>query len=195
MPEVPTLVFLRHGETDWNVEGRLQGQQDVPINAKGRGQAKRNGEIVAEKFPEALTYDFVASTLWRARETMQIARAAMALDPMDYRTDPRLMELTFGDWEGFTYRDVEQAHPGWLAKRDADKWDFQPPGGESYAMLSKRIIGWLETVTHPLTVVSHGGVGRVLRAHLLHLDPEQTVMEDFPHDKVFLWRDGKASWL
>ncbi len=195
MPATPTLVYIRHGETDWNAEGRLQGQQDVPLNEKGRGQAKRNGETVLREIPEALEYDFVASTLWRARETMQIARTAMHVDPMSYRTDKRLMELTFGEWEGYTYGDIEQAHPGWLSKREADKWDFQPPGGESYKMLSERIIGWLGTVTRDSVVVAHGGVGRVLRAHLLHLDPAATVFEDFPHDRIFLWRDGKGTWV
>ncbi len=190
-----TLVFLRHGETDWNVEGRLQGQRDVPINLKGRGQAKRNGETVKRELPEALAFDFVASPLNRARETMEIARAAMGLDPTVYRTDARLKELTFGEWEGFTYRDIERARPGWIAQREADKWLFQPPGGESYQMLSTRIVGWLTTVDKPTVVVSHGGVGRVLRAHLLNLDPSKTVIEDFPHDRIFLWRDGQAHWL
>ena len=195
MSVVPTLVFLRHGETDWNVEGRLQGQHDVPINAKGRGQARHNGETVLREVPEAVTFDFVASPLGRSRETMEIARRTMGLDPAAYRTDDRLKELTFGEWEGFTYRDIERAHPGWVAQRLADKWLFRPPGGESYAMLSVRVIGWLVTVERPTFVVSHGGVGRVLRAHLLDLDPLETVIEDFPHNRVFLWRDGEGRWL
>lgn len=195
MSATPTLVFLRHGETDWNVEGRLQGQHDVPINAKGRGQARRNGEAVRRQVPEAAAFDFVASPLSRARETMEIARDAMGLDPAGYRTDDRLKELTFGEWEGFTYRDIERVDPGWIARREADKWLFRPPGGESYEMLSRRIVGWLETVDKPAVVVSHGGVGRVLRAHLLALDPLSSVIEDFPHDRVFFWRDGEGRWL
>lgn len=195
MSAPPTLVFLRHGETDWNVEGRLQGQHDVPINAKGRGQARHNGETVRRLVPEAVTFDFVASPLCRARETMEIARTAMGLDPAGYRIDERLKELTFGEWEGFTYKDIARANPGWIAERQADKWLFQPPGGESYEMLSVRIVGWLETVDRPTVVVSHGGVGRVLRAHLLHLDPLKTVIEDFPHDRVFYWHDGTGRWL
>ena len=195
MSATPTLVFLRHGETDWNVEGRLQGQHDVPVNAKGRSQARHNGETVLREVPEAAAFDFVASPLGRARESMEIARAAMGLDPTGYRTDDRLKELTFGEWEGFTYRDIERVSPGWVAQRLADKWLFQPPGGESYEMLSKRIVGWLKTVERPMVVVSHGGVGRVLRAHLLNLDPLKTVIEDFPHNRVFLWRDGQGRWL
>jgi len=195
MPTTPTLVYFRHGETDWNVEGRLQGQRDVPINAKGRGQAVHNGEVIADRFPDALDYDFVASPLWRSRETMQLARGAMGLDPGTYRTDDRLKELSFGEWEGFTYRDVEGQDPGVIADRNANKWTFCPPGGESYQMLLKRVEGWLATLEVPTVVVAHGGVGRVLRVHLLGLDPDATVIEDFPHDRVFLWRDGQGSWL
>ena len=195
MSSVPAIVFVRHGETDWNVEGRLQGQRDIPLNANGRAQARRNGEVIAGNIPEAAGFDFVASPLWRARETMEIARAAMGLDPRAYEVDPRLVEITFGELEGFTYQDIESRAPGWLRTRDANKWEFLPPGGESYKMLSARIVAWLETVRRPLVVVAHGGVGRVLRAHLLGLDKAASVAADFPQDRVFLWRDGQGAWL
>lgn len=191
----PTIVFLRHGETDWNVEGRLQGQRDIPLNDRGRGQARRNGEIIAREIPEAAEYAFVASPLWRARETMEIARGAMGLDPQAYAIDPRLVEITFGELEGFTYRDIEVRQPGWLEEREANKWEFLPPGGESYRMLSDRIVAWLATVDRPMVVVAHGGVGRVLRAHLMGLDRAASVAEDFPQDRVFLWRDGTGVWM
>jgi probable phosphoglycerate mutase len=195
MTPVPTLVFVRHGETDWNVEGRLQGQRDIPLNAKGRGQAKRNGETIRDQIPEATGFDFVSSPLSRTRETMEILRSAMGLDPAGYEVDSRLLEITFGELEGLTYRDIERASPGWARARHADKWNYLPPGGESYHMLSVRIIGWVETLERPAVVVAHGGVGRVLRAHLLGLDRLATVSEDFPQDRIFLWRDGAGEWL
>jgi probable phosphoglycerate mutase len=195
MESVPTLVFVRHGETDWNVEGRLQGQRDVPLNANGRRQARRNGEVIRQQIPEALGFDFIASPLSRTRETMEILRAAMGLEPKGYAIDPRLLEITFGELEGLTYRDIEMREPGWSEARHADKWNYLPPGGESYHMLSVRIIGWLQTVTQPSVVVAHGGVGRVLRAHLLGLDKLASVSEDFPQDRVFLWRNGKGEWI
>src|SRR5437868_4976899 len=97
MTPVSTLVFVRHGETDWNVEGRLQSQRDIPLNAKGRGQAKRNGAVIRYLIREAATFDFVSSPLSRTRETMEILRAAMALDPSAYEVDTRLLEITFGE--------------------------------------------------------------------------------------------------
>ena len=91
---LPLIIFLRHGETDWNREGRLQGQRDVPLNATGRAQAKRNGEAIIRAFPDIADFDSVASPLGRTRETMEIARIAMGLEPGGYRTDNRLLEIT-----------------------------------------------------------------------------------------------------
>ncbi len=195
MTAAPTIVFVRHGETDWNAEGRLQGQRDIPLNPHGRTQARRNGEVIAREIPEALEFDFISSPLSRTRETMEIAREAMGLPRDGYEVDARLLEITFGELEGFTYQDIEAREPGWLAMRDANKWEFLPPGGESYHMLSIRIVGWLATIDKPTVVVAHGGVGRVLRAHLMGLDKLVSVAENFPQDRVFLWRDGVGMWL
>src|ERR1044071_3224224 len=106
MPQ-PLLYFVRHGETDWNRERRLQGQHDIPLNTLGRTQAQRCGALLKELLSKSGTpvadYDYVSSPLGRARETMELMRTAMGLDPAAYRTDARLMEMSFGRWEGFTY--------------------------------------------------------------------------------------------
>src|SRR5665213_2076898 len=124
MATVPTFVFVRHGQTDWNVEGRLQGQRDIPLNDIGRAQARRNGEVIRDCIPEAAGFDFVASPLSRARETMEIVRDAMHLDPTEYEIDSRLLEITFGELEGLTYQDIESRDPGCSSTRPANKWDF-----------------------------------------------------------------------
>ncbi len=67
-----TLYFVRHGETDWNAERRYQGQMDIPLNDRGKAQAKRNGEISRQTVPDLSALDLVASPLGRARETMAI---------------------------------------------------------------------------------------------------------------------------
>ena len=91
-----TLYYVRHGETDWNVAQRYQGQRDIPLNTKGRTQAARNGRTLLEKLgPEAEALDFVASPLARARETMEIARREMGLAPHVYRVDTRLSEINY----------------------------------------------------------------------------------------------------
>lgn len=192
---MPTIVFIRHGETDWNAVGRFQGQQDIPLNARGRSQARRNGYTLAEVMPQSAGFDFVASPLLRTRETMEIVRGSMGLDPDEYRLDPVLKEITFGDWEGFTEAELKANWPDRVAAREADKWGFTPPGGESYAMLSERIGGWLDTVVEDTVVVSHGGVCRVMRGLLFHLGTDVTPMLDVPQDRIYVW-DGKAAgWI
>lgn len=192
---MPTIVFIRHGETDWNAEGRFQGQRDIPLNARGRGQAQRNGLVLAERMPETAGFDFVASPLERTRQTMEIARGAMGLDPSAYRLDPILKEITFGRWEGYTAPELMQRWPDLVAERDVDKWGFQPPQGESYAMLSIRIGAWLASVAKDTVVVSHGGVCRVLRGLLQGLDTSQTPNLDVPQDRIFVWDGGEACWI
>ena len=139
----PILYFARHGETDWNRERRLQGQHDIPLNALGRVQASRCGELLRELLERdgrpAAQYDYVSSPLGRARETMELMRAAMALDPEAYRTDARLMEMSFGRWEGFTFAELQAREAAALAARERDKWGFVLPGGESYAQLQVRV--------------------------------------------------------
>jgi broad specificity phosphatase PhoE len=110
------LIFIRHGETDWNVEGRLQGQHDIPLNGRGRDQAASAGREARKYIArEGLTdLRYVASPLTRTRDTMELARGAMGLDPKDYALDPRLMELSFGRWEGLMFLAYYAAYVAWL---------------------------------------------------------------------------------
>ena len=107
---------------------------------------------------------YVASPLGRARRTMELARAALGLPPQAYATDARLMELSFGSWEGLTWPEVQARAPEAAVARETSKWDFAPPDGESYAMLALRIAPWLDELDGDTLVVSHGGVARVLLA-------------------------------
>ncbi|TGV66909.1 histidine phosphatase family protein, partial [Mesorhizobium sp. M00.F.Ca.ET.149.01.1.1] len=133
----PLVYIALHGQTEWKAERRLQGQADTDINELGREQATQNGRRLAELIGNPADFDFVASPMRRTRETMELIRAAMGLDPSAYRTDPRLVELSFGDWQGFTFAELEKRVPGSTKGRRAAKWDFQPPGegAESYEML------------------------------------------------------------
>src|SRR5436190_22569107 len=102
-----TLYFVRHGETDWNAARRYQGQRDMPMNERGRAQARRNGEALRSFLPAIAEADFVASPLGRARETMAVLRTALDLAADDYRVDERLMELNYGHWEGQLQSDLK----------------------------------------------------------------------------------------
>lgn len=192
-----TLYFIRHGETDWNAELRYQGQTDIPLNAKGRGQAARNGRTLgAHLGARRSTIDCVASPLSRASETMRIARAEMGLVPDDFRRDPRLMEQSYGHWEGQLWDELPRTDPEGFAARAADKWGWQPRGGESYAMLSERIAGWLVDIEADAVVASHGAVSRALRGLVLPgIDRHAVPLLEVPQDRVMVLKDGTLEWL
>ena len=191
----PTLYFARHGETDWNRERRLQGQHDIPLNALGRVQASRSGELLRGLLERdgrpAAQYDYVSSPLGRARETMELMRAAMGLDPEAYRTDARLMEMSFGRWEGFTFAELQAREAPALAERERDKWGFVLPGGESYAQLQVRVRAWYETMERDSVVSAHGGVCRALIAHLNLAEPEAASIGDIGQGCVYVF-DGSS---
>src|SRR6201999_1549707 len=175
-PPVPVLYFMRHGETDFNAAHRLQGQYQTSLNARGRQQAEIGGDLLHDLFErdrlQASDLSYMSSPLNRARETMEIVRRRLRLDPQAYETDDRLMEISYGAWEGFTLPEVEAHEPGVLERRDREKWDFAPPGGESYRDVGKRVADWCAAVKRDTVVVAHGGVARVLMANF-HILPEE----------------------
>ncbi|MGE0765984.1 MAG: histidine phosphatase family protein [Hyphomicrobiaceae bacterium] len=190
-----TLYYVRHGETDWNAALRYQGQTDVPLNAKGRVQAARNGRrLKALIGAKATSLDYVASPLSRASETMRIARAEMGLDPDAFRHDDRLKEQHYGDWEGQLWHELPTVDPVGFAGHNRDKWNWCPRGGESYRMLSDRLAGWLSEVEHDVVVASHGAVSRVVRGLVLGLDGPMVTSLEIPQDKVLVLQDGRMSW-
>ena len=169
----PTIYFVRHGETDWNRDRRYQGQKDIPLNETGRAQAHRNGLALRAFLPAIAEADFIASPLGRARETMEALRGELGLPPEAYAIDARLMELSYGVWEGTLQDDVMKNDPESFAKRAEDPFRWRPDQGESYADLFARVSGWAETIGRDCVVVSHGGVSRCLRAPLWGSTPRR----------------------
>lgn len=166
----PLLYYVRHGETDWNRAGRLQGRHDTSLNARGRAQAVCCGEILRALFAQSgldpAALDYVASPLKRARETMEGMREPLGLSPPAYLLEPRLAEMSFGDWEGLTLAEVAIRDPDAFAARERDKWAFVPPNGESYQQLSVRVAEWYESLRRDSVVAAHGGTARALMVHL-----------------------------
>ncbi|MDP3411389.1 histidine phosphatase family protein [Bosea sp. (in: a-proteobacteria)] len=189
------LILIRHGETDWNREGRLQGGQDIPLNELGRTQAAEAAGRLRTLAPGFATLEYIGSPMQRARETMDILRATLSLEPGAYRLDDRLKELTFGCWEGFTWRDIRKAEREQAQLRERDKWSFVPPGGESYAMLAQRIRPVLEELTRETVIVSHGGVARAVLALVGAVSPQKASMVEIWQGKILTITGSQADWV
>ena len=201
MASIPyRILFVRHGETEYNAGGRLQGQRDIPLNRRGRAQASAIGRALAKAMPEAIAAleaaeAFIASPLVRTRQTMELARAALGLGPERYALDPALKELTFGEWEGLTWPQVWKRDPAGARARETDKWNFAPPDGESYAMLAERLQPWLEQRDADCFVVSHGGVARALMTLIADVSPSAAENADIWQGKAILFEGGGLSWI
>ncbi len=164
----PTLYYVRHGLTDWNMQGRLQGRQDIPLNAIGQQQAKRCGEILHDLFARdgrsAADYGYASSPLVRACATMDILRATLALAPTAYSLDERLSEIAFGEWEGLTYEEV-----------------------------ARRVGAWHATLDRDTVVTAHGGTARALVAFLGVAPPDEAVHHTIDQGVVYVFADRSVT--
>jgi len=191
---MPVLYFVRHGETDFNVEQRLQGRYDTGLNARGQQQSAECGNILRDLFARerriADDFDYAASPLARARQTMDLLRATLGLDPGGYAVDDRLMEISYGEWEGLTLPEIKVRDPGVLMRRERDKWDFTPPGGECYRDVARRVGDWYAALTCDTVVAAHGGVARALMANFGILPDQEATHAEVAHGVVYVFAGG-----
>lgn len=193
----PELFFIRHGQTDWNAEGRYQGARDIPLNVTGRAQADANGvllrDLLARDTRDPREFAWYASPLDRTRETMLRVRRAFDPEPPTVTYDPRLIEISFGELEGCLHSELPphiMAAPG---ERDAAFWSFRPEKGENYDDLMHRITDFARELTGPSVIVAHGGVLRMLR-HLIEGAGRVEVINWFPpQDAVVHFNSGRMT--
>lgn len=150
------LLFIRHGETDWNRQQRFQGQIDVPLNATGRRQAAALAARLADEPHDA----FVTSDLVRARQTAQPLAEAWRREPAPH---PGLREQGFGVLEGLDVPTIRQRHPELWRRWLDHEGDFALPGGESLLDFHRRVLDAVRDLAqaHPgrrVAVMTHGGV-------------------------------------
>ncbi len=194
MPD-PVLYLLRHGETEFNVEGRYQGQRDTALTPRGRDQARAHGALLKTLIAEPESWRVVASPLGRTMATARIVCAELGLPEDAIEIDARLKEIAFGAWEGLTPAEIQARHPEAWAARCADRWRHLRPGGESFALLAVRVGAFLREVQGDTIVVGHGGAGRVLRGLYGRLSENQIVTLDEPQDAIFRLTQGTIAHI
>ena len=188
----PPIVFVRHGETDWNVAGRLQGQTDIALNPRGRDQAASVGRTLRKH--DLSSHAYLASPLSRAAETMRLMRGAMGLDVETFGFDDRLKEMGFGRWEGLTFPEVRERDPNGMAAREADRWSFRPPDGESYDDVTARLSALIAGLDRPMVLVSHGGVARALLALVAGGDRAKLAEMRIQQGRAIFVENGAWRW-
>ncbi|MBX9946034.1 MAG: histidine phosphatase family protein [Reyranella sp.] len=192
---VAPLYMLRHGETAWNTERRMQGTRNSDLTERGRSQALAMGRALrAELAREPGPTVFLRSPLGRTRETSEIVGRELGLDPGQWRDDQRLAELSYGEWEGFTWAEVEVTRPNALVQWREDPHGFVPPGGETHFELRRRSAAVLAEIAASgarTVVVGHGVSGAVLRGLNLGLDARAMFVLEKPQDAFFRLLAGR----
>ena len=189
------LLLVRHGVTEWNREGRFQGHADPPLSAEGRREATLLGARLAgdDRRPRLI----VTSSLARARQTAELIVAALPGTPLT--TDPRLIEIGQGDWEGRTHAELERDDPeryaAWRSRTDG----HQPPGAEPLEAVRARALACLAELEPlladgPVCLVSHGGTLRLLVGELLGLERRQSWGLDLDNASLSVLRATAAGW-
>jgi probable phosphoglycerate mutase len=186
------IYLLRHGETVWNVERRLQGRKDSPLTLRGIAQARAVAALLRQLIEDLSAFTIVASPLARTWQTAAIVSQSLGLDCRAIRFEPLLQEHHFGLWEGLTWQEIETRFPDLWKQRLADKWAFEAPGGESYARVAVRVQGWLDEQDRDarLIVVGHGLAGRVLRGLYAGLSREEIMEMLEPQGSLYRLTEG-----
>lgn len=162
------LYITRHGQTDWNIAGRYQGQSDTPLNEVGIHQAKQ----IARRLSTEDIHVIYTSDLSRAANT---AQAIADFHQLEIKKDPRWRELSFGDWEGMTYKEMSAHSPELFSKWMTDPLNTSTPNGETLAQLAERVKSAFDEIKsqhkdQTVLVIAHSGALQSLLAVTLGVD-------------------------
>lgn len=188
------LLFLRHGATRWNLQGRYQGVQDTSLSSTGLADAQRAASLL-HKLTTSRNIcrnqiTLVSSPLKRAQQTAEVlSRSWKPALPISTVKDFR--ELSMGQWEGLTSMEVKQRHYEERKSRKLDRWNFSPVGGESMAQRCPGIEKALCDLPPNSVVITHSVVMRVIFHLLGHTPKEVASVEKIPHGSIWCWNSAK----
>jgi broad specificity phosphatase PhoE len=189
----PPIYFIRHGETDWNREGRIQGQIDIALNDTGHQQAIAISRGLKRFLRNTKIDLFVASPLTRTRQTMGYLLSEFDLAASRAETEPAMLELAFGIWEGHFFKDLK-TNPQY-PKSLEERFRWRPPDGESYEEGLERVKQWIGRIGGPTVIVAHGAIGRCLIGLVSGLPPAAIVKAPTPQGHFCRLRDGRIDWF
>ena len=184
------IFLVRRGETEWNTQGRFQGQLDSALTANGRRQAEQVGQRLAAIVGSDRDIQLHVSPLGRTRETAEIFGQYRSY-PLPV-LDVRLQEITTGSWDGLTHPEIHAGWPGLLDGSTEFDCYFRSPDGEGYNAAIARIRKWLDDSSGRIIAVSHGLLGRLIRGTYLGLPQAQALCLPVPQDTVWHLHGSKV---
>jgi len=183
------IYLVRHGETAFNRERRIQGHVDSPLTELGLRQARAVGRLLRDLIREPAGWRVISSPLGRAKATADIVAAKLGGLPVEL--DDRLKEMSWGPYDGRLRAELEAEHPETFGRTG---WAFDAGSGESFEEVAARVGDWLASLPpepeRKVVAVSHGISGRVLRGLYAGLDRDRSAQQDVPQDAVFLLQHG-----
>jgi broad specificity phosphatase PhoE len=185
------IIFVRHGETDWNRQGLIQGSVDTELNERGHAQSKAVAELFAFRKSEWRDFQIITSPQRRAFQTAEYILAALGKTLGGL--EPRVRELGFGVWEGKPFWELK-ASPVYPTDAEA-RYYWRPEGGESYEDGVARVNEWRATLTRPTLVISHGAVGRCLMGAISGLGPADIVNLKTPQGAYCRLENCQIDWF
>jgi broad specificity phosphatase PhoE len=189
----PPIYFIRHGETDWNREGRIQGQIDIPLNDTGHQQAIALSRGLKTFLLDTEIDLFVVSPLTRTRQTMGYLLREFDLPDNRAETEPAMLELAFGIWEGHFFKDLKR-NPQY-PKNLEERFRWRPEEGESYEDGRERVRQWIGRIDGPTVIVAHGAIGRCLIGLVSDLPPAALIKATTPQGCFCRLQDGRVDWF
>lgn len=189
----PDIILIRHGQTEWNREGRIQGQGDSVLTTLGQDQARAYGRLLADQFTPLDGHALYRSPAGRCAQTTALACETAGLDPLAFQIDDRLKEKAYGAWESLTRPEIAKAGDATeLAAMDTDPWRHRTPKSrtalsETLEEVEVRVADWLSGLASekPVIVVCHGGTGRCLIKSYLGLGIDETMAIQMRQDRLF----------
>jgi broad specificity phosphatase PhoE len=181
-----------HGETEWNLERRFQGQLDSRLTKHGVEQARLMGVTLRGLLGNATGYVVVSSPLGRARRTAEIICDILEIDSRQIETDARIAEIDLGSWAGMTRDEVEARWPRPLDGAGRYDWYFRSPDGETLDDLTVRVRQWLADIGRRdrIVAISHGVTSRLLRGLYGGIEMSEALTLEVSRDVVFRLHDG-----
>jgi len=188
----PTIILLRHGQTEWNLKSRYQGRGDSSLTIKGKKESKENAKKLKRYIESFDNIQIYSSPIGRAKESAYIVCEEIGVKKEEIIFDDLLKEFIYGIFEGRTKEECKEIYPDIFRQREENKWLYKIEGGESYVDVTKRLKRWLKNIDSNKTVVvvAHEMINRTLRGICRDLDTDEILKLRQSNNTVFLLKNG-----